>query len=260
MFGGFMKRSVVVALAGATMLLASSASWAASVETFDTPPVGWITDRYQPAGFTSPVVFDGDNRLEHTISSADGASGRPSGFSSSFYNTQGMQRANPGGTNVLSVDMFVSSGMLADTGRVSGLWGVGFDPAHVVSAYPIVELFNGGFQGWDDANGWVSMGALPGLTGNQWVHLAIALDTLADTFTYTVDGQLATTVSALGTSEIGATILQLINTDTGINRTVYWDNLAASQVPVPAALPLFASGLGVIGFFARRRNQKRTAA
>jgi hypothetical protein len=33
-----------------------------------------------------------------------------------------------------------------------------------------------------------------------------------------------------------------------------------TATPVPAALPLFAGGLGVIGMFARRRKQKNAAA
>jgi hypothetical protein len=36
--------------------------------------------------------------------------------------------------------------------------------------------------------------------------------------------------------------------------------LTASVTPLPAALPLFAGGLGVIGLFCRRRKQKNTSA
>jgi hypothetical protein len=34
--------------------------------------------------------------------------------------------------------------------------------------------------------------------------------------------------------------------------------IAASEVPIPAALPLFVSGIGVLGFVARRRKRKVT--
>ena len=37
-------------------------------------------------------------------------------------------------------------------------------------------------------------------------------------------------------------------------------DISMSATPVPAALPLFAGGLGVIGMFARRRKQKNAAA
>jgi hypothetical protein len=35
---------------------------------------------------------------------------------------------------------------------------------------------------------------------------------------------------------------------------------SVSQVPLPAALPLFATGLGALGLLARRRKQKNAAA
>jgi hypothetical protein len=35
---------------------------------------------------------------------------------------------------------------------------------------------------------------------------------------------------------------------------------AATATPLPAALPLFAGGLGVVGFFARRRKRKNATA
>ncbi len=47
---------------------------------------------------------------------------------------------------------------------------------------------------------------------------------------------------------------------------VNWQNLpiagqvALSNTPLPAALPLFAGGLGVVGLLARRRKRKNTAA
>jgi hypothetical protein len=38
------------------------------------------------------------------------------------------------------------------------------------------------------------------------------------------------------------------------------DNVAVSETPLPAALPLFAAGLGVIGFAAKRRKRKAAQA
>lgn len=249
----------------AVALLISAISYpvkAATVtETFDTPPSGWTVDRYAPSGFTAPVSFDGGNRLEETISSAAGANNRPPAYSSSFYNTQGMARANPAGTVFLSIDMYVSTGMLSDPNRVAGLWGVGHDATNAISLYPIVELSGGHFQGWDNGS-WVSMGLPSGLTGDQWVTLAMALNTVADTVTYTVDGQLATSVSAYGTQYIGSTILQVINTTNGLDRSVYWDNLTTSdvaQTPLPAAFPLLATGLGALGMLGWRRKRKAAA-
>ena len=44
----------------------------------------------------------------------------------------------------------------------------------------------------------------------------------------------------------------------GIANLLFYSDPSLS--PLPAALPLFASGLGVMGFLARRRKRKVTAA
>lgn len=85
------KLSPAIALAAA---LVCAAPAMALTLTFDSPvvtgssqaPGVWYTDRYAPAGFQT-AFFDGDNRLKHSISAADAASLRPSGFSSAFYDT-----------------------------------------------------------------------------------------------------------------------------------------------------------------------------
>lgn len=40
---------------------------------------------------------------------------------------------------------------------------------------------------------------------------------------------------------------------------LFLDEVAVNQTPIPAALPLFAGGLGVLGLLARRRKQKAAA-
>jgi hypothetical protein len=67
------------------------------------------------------------------------------------------------------------------------------------------------------------------------------------------------------TAPIGTAFLQL-----GVNDDIYSDNTGfltvdvtgstAMVTPVPAALPLFAAGLGVVGFLAKRRKRKCGAA
>ena len=54
----------------------------------------WVTNRYEPAGFTS-VLFGGDQRLQLTIDQTGGTAARAPEFSSPFYNTQGRQRPGP---------------------------------------------------------------------------------------------------------------------------------------------------------------------
>jgi hypothetical protein len=47
--------------------------------------------------------------------------------------------------------------------------------------------------------------------------------------------------------------------DGGPGGPAYYD-IRISATPVPAALPLFATGLGMLGLFARRRTRKAIAA
>lgn len=50
--------------------------------------------------------------------------------------------------------------------------------------------------------------------------------------------------------------LQDIGTYFGLNAGVLQVASDVSEAPLPAALPLFASGLGFIGFLARRKKQR----
>jgi len=47
---------------------------------------------------------------------------------------------------------------------------------------------------------------------------------------------------------------------TGDNSFGYWDQASLTATPVPAALPLFATGLGAFGLFGWRRKRKNVAA
>ena len=61
---------------------------------FGGVPTGWVVDRYAPNSFSNVGTFQGRNNvLGIEINSAQGLTSRPSGYQSSFYNTQGMQYA-----------------------------------------------------------------------------------------------------------------------------------------------------------------------
>jgi PEP-CTERM motif len=45
-----------------------------------------------------------------------------------------------------------------------------------------------------------------------------------------------------------------------VNNPGVWTAESVSSAPVPATLPLFAGGLGVVGFFARRKRRNRSGA
>ena len=261
----FAAVATVIVLGGMALFLgalgAPSPAKAATIlsDTFDTAPTlssteapgVWYTDRYPPAGFTS-VVFDGGNRLGLTLSATDA---QPS-----FYNTQG-RKYDTAGANYMSVSMYIDSSWASDPGRIGGMWSTGFDATNTISAYPIIEFVGGQFEAWDfNAGVWIPMGLPSGFTTDQWYTLAFVLDTVNNLIDYTVNGQLLTTVSANGTTQLGNVMLQGVNTTPGVNRTLYFDNLLVSQTPLPATLPLFASGLGALGLLGWRRKRKNTAA
>ncbi|WP_222838969.1 hypothetical protein, partial [Enterococcus faecium] len=134
---------------------------AAVSNSFDTPvtiaptqaPGTWYTDRYAPAGFVSPVFFDGDNRLLHSISAADGGNARPGGFSSAFYNTQGRKFDLDSSTNAMSIDLYVPQAWATTGRRMAGFWGTAFDAGNAVSGFPIIEFASDSagpsFRGWN---------------------------------------------------------------------------------------------------------------
>ncbi len=237
----------------------------AVLATFDSPvtlgtsqaPGVWYTDRYAPAGFVSPVSFDGDNRLQQSISAADGANSRPGSFSSTFYNTQGRKYDLDIDTAKLSIDLYIADGWQSTGNRMAGLWGTGFDAGNSVSAYPIIEFTSDSatprFRSYDVNTGdWMDMGLPSGFAYDAWYTLEIDLS--GGQVNYTV-GDLSNSVASPSTAYIGNTILQGYNTADGVSYDIYWDNLSVAAVPEPTAAlfgTLMASGLGIT--IARRRR------
>ena len=242
----------------------------AAIETFDTPvvtsatqaPGVWYTDRYAPAGFSSPVSFGGDNRLQQTISAADGANSRPGSFNSSFYNTQGRKFDLAAGTTSIQIDLYIPGYYQNTVSRMAGFWGTAFDGTGYtngdITAYPIIEFTSDGsdprFRGWDNATGlFTDMGLPTGFAYDTWQTLVI--DLVGSNFVYTV-GDLVLSTSAEGSASIGNTILQGHNTTGGINYTIYWDNLAnTGVVPEPATI-LVWTGIATCAGLAYLRKQR----
>lgn len=255
-------RKLSPAIAVAAALVCVTPAMALTL-TFDSPvvtgpsqaPGVWYTDRYAPAGFQT-AVFDGDNRLKHSISAADAASLRPGSFSSAFYDTQGRKLDLPAATSLMSIDLYVPTDW-ANTGRrMAGFWGTAVDTSNAISAYPIIEFASGLFRGWDVVNGgWINLGLPTGFAYNTWQTLTIALNG-DGSFSYLV-GDLSATTLTTSSVAIDNTILQGHNTTDGVTYDIYWDNLRAGDGAVPIPLPSAAmAGLALLAPLGMTRNRR----
>lgn len=66
---------------------------------FDNAPTGWSVDRYAPDSFADIGTFAGRNDvLGIGIGPNGNSANRAPGQQGTFYNTQGMSHAAPGGT------------------------------------------------------------------------------------------------------------------------------------------------------------------
>jgi hypothetical protein len=198
----------------------------------------------------------GDNRLKESISAADSETGRPGGFGSTFYNTQGRKYDLLPNTTSMSIDLFVAADWATTGRRMAGFWGSAFDNTNTLSAFPIIEFTSntdtdgsgGRFRGWNNATGtWTSMGLPTGFGYDQFYNLKI--DLVGSNFVYTV-GDASLTTSAEGSTSIGNTILQGHNNHDGVSYDIYWDNLQA--VPEPTTMAVM--GLGVLALLKRRKK------
>lgn len=255
-----------------TTLLSCSAlsAFAQFSDTFDAIDPAWTTDRYEPAGFSS-VFFDGDNRLQITVDASGSAANRPAAFSSSFYNTQGRQRAvGTTGAWTLSADVFVAAAFNTTTGELarSDLWGhTGTTPSG--GDYPIfgftnaspTDAFNAAaadrsfrFRAYDgDTGNWVNLTTPGGFTFDAWHNLAIV--STGTEFRYYLDGSLLHTDATTAGNDLMSAFIEAYNFG-GAGYAVQWDNAAASAIPEPAtaAALVAASTLVVVAWRRQRRG------
>jgi len=132
------------------------------------------------------------------------------------------------GGGVLSFSTtFNLAGLDPLTASLSGAWAIDDTGVLQLNGHTISTLATAGFS-WDQLNAFSVSGSsgdfLPGL------NVLTAVTTNNDNFFEGTNVQVSGTADAL-----------------------------ASTTPIPAALPLFASGLGLIGFFARRKKRHTVA-
>jgi hypothetical protein len=204
-------------------------------------PGAWYVDRYEPAAFTAPTAFDGDDRLRHLIFEFDGGQYRPGGLSGAFYNTQGRKYDLPEVATAMQVELYVPSDWATTGRRMAGFWGTAFDASDAVSGYPIIEFTSDSagtdqpqprFRAYDNGV-WIDMGLPTGFTYDSWVTLEMRLVPSTGEFIYEVGDLDAATTALSGTSSvrIANVILQGHNTEAGVTYTIHWDNFEFSIVP-----------------------------
>jgi len=222
-------------------------------DSFDSNPVlsptqapgVWYTDRYAPAQFDAFNPGDG-NHLRIGISAADGLTGRPLSYQSTFYNTQGRKfDLNNGLYTSIRAKLFVANDW-SNNLRRSDMWATTVDGGNVVSGYPIIGFANIDRTAilcrvWTDDMGWVNVSSqVPGgITTNRWYDLEIRLKPGA--FEYLVDGKVVYSDSlTYGSVSIANVIMQAYNFNddpslpvptTGESYAAYWDDFTASPIP-----------------------------
>jgi hypothetical protein len=217
--------------------------FSSSTEAFDSNPTlsatqapgAWYTDRYAPAGFQS-AVFDGGNRLKHSIDASACSSCRGGGYTSTFYDTQGRKLDISG--NEMSIDLYVPSAWATTNKRMAGFWGTAFDNTNSVSAYPIIEFTSDGsnprFRAYDINTGlWHDLGLPTGFVYDAWYTLRMHL--AGHSWIYEV-GDKSWTIAEDPmypfSVTLGNVILQGHNTAAGVTYDIYWDNFSYQTNPL----------------------------
>ena len=229
---------------------------------------GWYTDRYEPTSFSNVGTYQGrSNVLGIEITSAGSAANRASGFSSSFYNTQGRQHLLTGGArSSIAADLYMENSWAnAANGNVrSDIWGImantPFNPSNVfagITDYPIFGFTNYGgapryrvFDG-DTVNGWVDLAA-PVVYG-AWNSFEILFT--GTSYDFLLNGSLVYSDNTInGTTGFRGTIMQAYNFGDpsavpGANVADYtarWSNTRAQAVPEPGSIALLALALAAL--------------
>jgi hypothetical protein len=212
-------------------------------ESFDSNPSlsatnvdgSWYPDRYPPAAFESDA-----GRLKISISSADGAQSRPSGFGGSFYNTQGRKFNQCGKcVTVAKADLYIPSDW-ATNFRRSDIWATALNSSDAIVFYPILGFRNvdgssPNLSFWNGTLGWVEMGPPPAY--DTWYNLEMRLS--GGNLEYLIDGSVVGVVALPTAVYFGEIIMQAYNFndsalgashDPGPNNSydAFWDNLITS--------------------------------
>ncbi len=189
----------------------------------DSELTQWSVDRSLPSGgFSSVDDFEGrDDVLQMNI---DAGAQNPV----QFYKTEGLKREAQSADTVRA-DLYVDS-TWSETEVRAGLWGVGEDESDVITAYPIVEYTTeGAYEGWrvfnDELGTWTNLSNAA--TKDGWNTLELKYNSGTTTFDVYINGDLAGSSVATGSTELDAVILNNFNYGlAGQDYSVNWSNFA----------------------------------
>ena len=246
-------RAIIIAVGAASVVFAGAASIAHATTLTGSQLSGLTTQNTGPG--TSSSISGGII----TLSSPDNVGG---GGQSQFNDTATV--TIPSGYLGTT-----SLGTLSNLVSLGAAGGVSFDLASGGSngqyAYWNVELTNGANSAIINAFGDNKLGANPfnqGVAGNSSVDASVGYCNgvncglgFGSTWA-TVDGTVVDGL-ALGSWTVNALTISVGGWDTGNATTDTIDSITLpSATPIPAALPLFAGGLGLLGLFGRRKRQQ----
>jgi hypothetical protein len=101
----------------------------------------------------------------------------------------------------------------------------------------------------------------PGQSYSLLVYVnGILVDTINDTDGAPGSNPTGTIVTINGLTTVGGNLTLLFAQASGSQASPIFDDVQISATPLPAALPLFASGLGALGLLGWRRKRKAQAA
>jgi hypothetical protein len=242
-----MKYNKILAAASVSLFVAVSASAAsASTAVVNAYDAGY----YQNSGGTPTYngLTEDSTRNNYFVFDLSGVSGTVIGATLTIFNTGVNSVGTPTGNGNY---MFQSGAPAPVTYSIYDVTATSIAAlvAHTAGAAAFTDLGNGAVYGstsiTNPSPGAFAFGAMPQLT----INLANGLSD--------INGALGGLLAMGGSSDLPA------------NQGFLWISpadfptiqlsLEVQQTPVPAALPLFATGLGALGLIAHRRKRKQTA-